>query len=88
MRCCGRSRRKRWSFAADLSVSRDKRRAEHHISAKQVDSVLCPTIDMATDRGTPARSNVRTADRRMSCTRAPRQPAARRSSQRYSQQSP
>ena len=36
MRCCGRSRRKRWSFAADLSVSRDKRGAEHQISAKQV----------------------------------------------------
>jgi hypothetical protein len=30
-----------------------------------IDSVLCPTIDIATDRGTPARSKVRTADRRV-----------------------
>jgi hypothetical protein len=32
---------------------------------------------MATDRGTPARSNVRTADRRMSSTSAPGPPEKR-----------
>ena len=38
----------------------------HDGIAAVMDSVLWPTIDMATDRGTPARSKVRTADRRMS----------------------
>ena len=39
-------------------------------------SVLCPTIFMAVDRGTPARSRFRTAVRRKSCGMRPARPAA------------
>jgi hypothetical protein len=39
-------------------------------------SVLCPTIFMAVDRGTPARSRFRTAVRRKSCGMRPDSPAA------------
>src|SRR5216683_6943569 len=39
-------------------------------------SVLCPTIFMAVDRGTPARSRFRTAVRRKSCGMRPDRPAA------------